>query len=51
LLPDRLIMALQRIEPVFNPLSAMLAFRMMVVLEKDAPAAGEPPAARRNIGH
>jgi len=34
LVPDKLIHLLRKIEPIFKPLSAMLAFRLMVVLEK-----------------
>lgn len=34
LLPDNLIELLQKIESVFNPLASLLAFRMMVVLQK-----------------
>jgi SAM-dependent methyltransferase len=34
LIPDKLISALHKIEPIFKPLAPILAFRLMVVLEK-----------------
>ena len=46
LIPDKLISVLHKIEPIFKPLSAMLAFRLMVVLEKrqEAPISGDHQA-------